>query len=93
MVKLIIPYYINFPYIYVFHQSELAAWWKPPQSEHRNRGMAMGPMALGDLVGQELFWKQRKVPFPHWAKVGIHQPGDVRLDKLVVYNLGIYIYI
>ncbi|CAE8736183.1 unnamed protein product [Polarella glacialis] len=23
-------------------------------------GMAMGPMALGDLVGQELFWKQRK---------------------------------
>ncbi|CAE7207961.1 ehhadh [Symbiodinium pilosum] len=22
--------------------------------------MAMGPMALGDLVGQELFWKQRK---------------------------------
>ena len=24
-------------------------------------GMAMGPMALGDLVGQELFWKQRKV--------------------------------
>ena len=21
----------------------------------------MGPMALGDLVGQELFWKQRKV--------------------------------
>lgn len=25
------------------------------------RGMAMGPMALGDLVGQELFWKQRKV--------------------------------
>ena len=20
----------------------------------------MGPMALGDLVGQELFWKQRK---------------------------------
>ena len=34
-----------------------------------NRGMAMGPMALGDLVGQELFWKQRKVPFPHWAKV------------------------
>ena len=26
----------------------------------RGRGMAMGPMALGDLVGQELFWKQRK---------------------------------
>jgi 3-hydroxyacyl-CoA dehydrogenase len=23
-------------------------------------GMAMGPMALGDLVGQEIFWKQRK---------------------------------
>eukprot|EP00445_Apocalathium_hangoei_P040694 CAMPEP_0203967694 /NCGR_PEP_ID=MMETSP0359-20131031/96574_1 /ASSEMBLY_ACC=CAM_ASM_000338 /TAXON_ID=268821 /ORGANISM="Scrippsiella Hangoei, Strain SHTV-5" /LENGTH=751 /DNA_ID=CAMNT_0050905611 /DNA_START=61 /DNA_END=2316 /DNA_ORIENTATION=+ len=23
-------------------------------------GMAMGPMTLGDLVGQELFWKQRK---------------------------------
>merc|ERR1711972_45005 len=23
-------------------------------------GMPMGPMALGDLVGQELFWKQRK---------------------------------
>eukprot|EP00927_Polykrikos_kofoidii_P033163 TRINITY_DN2806_c0_g1_i2.p1 TRINITY_DN2806_c0_g1~~TRINITY_DN2806_c0_g1_i2.p1 ORF type:complete len:766 (-),score=143.44 TRINITY_DN2806_c0_g1_i2:221-2200(-) len=23
-------------------------------------GMAMGPMSLGDLVGQELFWKQRK---------------------------------
>jgi len=23
-------------------------------------GMAMGPMALGDLVGLELFWKQRK---------------------------------
>jgi 3-hydroxyacyl-CoA dehydrogenase len=23
-------------------------------------GMAMGPAALGDLVGQELFWKQRK---------------------------------
>merc|ERR1712227_778197 len=23
-------------------------------------GMAMGPMALGDMVGQELFWKQRK---------------------------------
>jgi 3-hydroxyacyl-CoA dehydrogenase len=23
-------------------------------------GMAMGPNALGDLVGQELFWKQRK---------------------------------
>merc|ERR1719335_1116047 len=23
-------------------------------------GMAMGPMALGDLVGQELFWKARK---------------------------------
>merc|ERR1740138_475369 len=23
-------------------------------------GMAMGPMELGDLVGQELFWKQRK---------------------------------
>merc|ERR1719379_2179871 len=23
-------------------------------------GMAMGPLALGDLVGQELFWKQRK---------------------------------
>ena len=22
----------------------------------------MGPMALGDLVGQELFWKQRKAP-------------------------------
>ena len=21
----------------------------------------MGPMMLGDLVGQELFWKQRKV--------------------------------
>jgi len=25
-----------------------------------NFGMAMGPMSLGDLVGQELFWKQRK---------------------------------
>jgi 3-hydroxyacyl-CoA dehydrogenase len=25
-----------------------------------NFGMAMGPMTLGDLVGQELFWKQRK---------------------------------
>eukprot|EP00927_Polykrikos_kofoidii_P071249 TRINITY_DN67544_c0_g1_i1.p1 TRINITY_DN67544_c0_g1~~TRINITY_DN67544_c0_g1_i1.p1 ORF type:complete len:576 (-),score=111.95 TRINITY_DN67544_c0_g1_i1:170-1771(-) len=25
-----------------------------------NFGMAMGPMHLGDLVGQELFWKQRK---------------------------------
>jgi len=23
-------------------------------------GMAMGPLSLGDLVGQELFWKQRK---------------------------------
>jgi len=23
-------------------------------------GMAMGPMSLGDMVGQELFWKQRK---------------------------------
>merc|ERR1712024_268679 len=23
-------------------------------------GMPMGPIALGDLVGQELFWKQRK---------------------------------
>merc|ERR1719291_868121 len=25
-----------------------------------NFGMAMGPLSLGDLVGQELFWKQRK---------------------------------
>jgi len=25
-----------------------------------NFGMAMGPISLGDLVGQELFWKQRK---------------------------------
>ena len=26
----------------------------------------MGPMALGDLVGQELFWKQRKACFLLW---------------------------
>ena len=36
------------------------------QAERRGKkwrlleGMAMGPMALGDLVGLELFWKQRK---------------------------------
>ena len=36
------------------------------QAERRGKkwrlleGMAMGPMTLGDLVGLELFWKQRK---------------------------------
>ncbi len=30
----------------------------------------MGPMALGDLVGQELFWKQRKVWVSMFLGVG-----------------------
>ena len=50
--------------------------------------MAMGPMALGDLVGQELFWKQRKVRKKHvdvkWCKVGPWDPEKNRGERTPV---------
>ncbi|CAE7667588.1 ehhadh [Symbiodinium sp. CCMP2592] len=55
------------------------------QAERRGKkwrlleGMAMGPMALGDLVGLELFWKQRKAR----PQLEDAQGSSVRFAKLL----------
>ena len=63
--------------IYIYICSFRKVWIKLedlvifPTSKKSLRGMAMGPMALGDLVGQELFWKQRKAGVLFgWKKSG-----------------------
>ena len=41
----------------------------------------MGPMALGDLVGQELFWKQRKVGWEKTSRCQTVQGGALGSRK------------